>query len=153
MKLFGLVIKTNSHYPVNLFKVPTLYFTDFLNFFCCFLVFYWFYIITTVSSPSSCPIPFPQLNSTQLSHGYQKIMAYQIAVRLSTSPFTEAEENNPLWGTGSQKSGKELKTAPVLTVKSPTRRSYTRSHICRGTKTVPCRLHGCLCQFRLCELP
>lgn len=39
-------------------------------------------------------------------HEYQQIMANQVSVRLSTSPYIEAGQCGPVWRVGSQKSGK-----------------------------------------------
>jgi hypothetical protein len=66
-----------------------------------------FYIHITVSPLSSLPTPFctsllPSLHHSspflfrkeQASHTYHLIMAYQVAVRVGTSPYIEAEKGN-----------------------------------------------------------
>ena len=47
-------------------------------------------------------------------------MAYQVTVRLGTSPHSQAEPGNPVQGKGSPKQAKESETAPTPTVNSPT---------------------------------
>lgn len=53
-------------------------------------------------------------------------MAYQVAVILSTSLCIKAGLGDPIWEIGSQKPIKELGAAPVLAVRSLTRRPTTQ---------------------------
>ena len=60
------------------------------------------------------------------SSGYQPNIEYQVTVRLGTFLHIKAGQGNPVGGKGSQEQAEELETAPVPTVRSPTRTSsYT----------------------------
>lgn len=46
-------------------------------------------------------------------HGYQQNIAYQVVVKLSTSPCIKAGQGNPVWGLETQKPTKESEIASV----------------------------------------
>lgn len=51
----------------------------------------------------------------------KKIMVYQVALRLSNSPYIKARQRDPIQGRGSQKPVKEQERAPVPRASSLTR--------------------------------
>ena len=74
-------------------------------YFSMLLIFNLFYILTTVSSFSSLPVPSPQLFSASPNplfrkgkddHGRQQNMAYQLSPGQALSPCIKAEWNIPL---------------------------------------------------------
>lgn len=81
-----------------------------------------YYILTTVSYPSSPSSPFspttPPLlfRKGQASCEYQPNKACQVAVRLETSIHIKAGQGNSVRGKGSQKQAKDLEKAlfPLL---------------------------------------
>ena len=87
----------------------------------------------SVHNPQSTPAP-SLFRKGQVSHEYQQNMAYQVAVRLSTSPCIQAGQDNPLWGTGSPKQSAQP-LFPLLGV-PPENKATQLWHACRGPRWV-----------------
>lgn len=92
------------------------------------------------------------LRKVQASPGHQQSMAYQAAKRLNTFPAFRVGKarfpvnNIPQHPKASQSTG----TVPSRAVPQIDHAAQL-SHICRWSRSVPCRLAGCW--FRLCEFP
>lgn len=103
---------------------------------------------TLVSSPSSPPnspndsLPFLPIHSSSIQtragiYGYLQKMAYQVSVKISTSPCIKAEQGNIAWVLSSQKSVKELDYSCLYCEAS-----------CNKTKTHNCQMYAvCLNPF------
>lgn len=82
------------------------------------------------SPPMWTPPTFPSsllFRKVQTSHGYQKIIAYQVSVRLKTLPFLKAGQGNLVWEIGSQKSAKESEIAPSPTLRGSSKKNKLHS--------------------------
>lgn len=100
------------------------------------------------SRPPSLPhslrptLPLFPIRKRQAFQGYQINMAYQVAIRLGTSPHIKTSWVKPVGEEGFQKLSKESRTVtPTPTCRNSIRRpSYTWEHIFRGPRSDPCRL-------------
>ena len=73
-------------------------------------------------SSSTDPLFFCSLSELkQVSQGYQPNMEYQVTVTVQTYPPIKDGEDSPRGGKGSREQAKESETAPIPTVRSPTR--------------------------------
>jgi hypothetical protein len=104
-------------------------------FFFSFLPFFYFTFLSHIRLLPQFPLPclrspylYPLLCFLleKYNERYQPNMAYQVAVRLDTSPHIRTRQGNPVTENRFQREEKESEAALAPTVKSPTRRpSYT----------------------------